>query len=115
MIIKRLNILKSLEDIKKQLDENKGTPTIDIITKEQDTDTFNIKISDKAIINLINDKQIKYTKDDDNYKFSISDLDKLIDLIKNRNYKKYGKRYKPIIVDVIDNSYLEKYLYDDKL
>lgn len=113
MITKRLNILKSLEDIKKKLDANNGTPSIDIITKEQDKDTFNMDISDKETIKLIDSNHIKYIKDENknNYTFNIADLDKLIDLIKNRNYKKYGKRHKPLIIDVIDNSYLEKYLY----
>lgn len=78
-------------------------------------DTFYMDISNKEILDAINSQDIKYQIDSNkqvyNYVFNIKDKDKVKEIINNYNLRHYDSKGYIEDAEVIDNSYLEKYLY----
>lgn len=112
-----------LDEIKESLKDKMGTPKDYIMFRDVKgtesgkvyADTFYMDISDKEIIDAIDNQNIKYQKDPNkqvyNYTFSLEDKEKVKDIINKHSLKHYGSKAPILDADVIDNSYLEKYLY----
>ena len=112
-----------INEIKESLKDKMGTPhTYIMFTDVKGTeggkvyaDTFYMDISNKEILDAINNQDIKYQIDTNkqvyNYIFSLKDKDKVKDIINNYNLKHYDRKAPIQDAEVIDNIYLEKYLY----
>ena len=74
-----------------------------------------LDISNKEILDIIDSQNIKYKKDPNkqvyNYIFDIKDKDKVKDAINKYSLQHYDKRANIQDAEVIDNTYLEKFLY----
>lgn len=126
MFNKKVNIYKLLNELKEQINKKKGTPYIyNLFTNVKGTE--NGKIYDKQfytenladeILKIIDSKGVKYSASEDlkglyKYKFNVEDKDKVIDAINLYNIRQYDRKAPITDIQVIDNSYLEKYLYQE--
>ena len=123
IITKRFNIYKKINDIQERLKDKMGTPQEFIMFRDVKgtesgkvyADTFYMDISNKEILDAIDNQDIKYQIDSNkqvyNYVFNIKDKDKVKEIINNYNLKHYDSKGYIEDAEVIDNSYLEKYLY----
>lgn len=112
-----------INDIKDSLKDKMGTPQTFIMFRDVKgtesgkvyADTFYMDISNKEILDAINSQDIKYQIDNNkqvyNYVFNIKDKDKVKKIINNYNLRHYDRKAPIQDAEVIDNSYLEKYLY----
>lgn len=113
-----------INDIQDRLKDKMGTPHTYIMFRDVKgteggkvyADTFYMDISNKEILDAINNQDIKYqidtTKQVYNYIFNLKDKDKVKDIIYQYNLRHYDSKGHIEDTDVIDNSYLEKVLYD---